>query len=143
YQNEQEEDASSEDFEVIEVADGWSYIDNWLTPEGGSLLHLLRSNRVSNHHHRIRGPTRERCHRPGCGRAPLWTAYGRSTGVHSRGMGGWSPAKLTYLSRPYGGISIPPLATSRKQFNTLAQCRRPNRPPDNRIEFPWFVQVGR
>lgn len=36
YHDEQEEDDDSEDFEVIEVADGWSYIDNWLTPEDGA-----------------------------------------------------------------------------------------------------------
>jgi predicted 2-oxoglutarate/Fe(II)-dependent dioxygenase YbiX len=30
---EQDEDASSEEFEVVEVADGCSYIDNWLTQE--------------------------------------------------------------------------------------------------------------
>lgn len=33
YHDELQEDANIEDFEVIEVSDGWSYIDNWLTRE--------------------------------------------------------------------------------------------------------------
>jgi hypothetical protein len=31
--DEEQEDVSSEDFEVVEVTDGWSYIDQWLNPE--------------------------------------------------------------------------------------------------------------